>query len=50
VPRGGGHTGDWSYEDLLPVFMAQEDNDTFHDEYHGMMVAWRSSNPRASTR
>ncbi|MBO4220843.1 GMC family oxidoreductase [Bradyrhizobium neotropicale] len=31
-----GDTGKWSYEDLLPVFMAQEDNDTFHDEYHGI--------------
>jgi choline dehydrogenase len=27
-----GDTGKWSYEDLLPVFMAQEDNDTFHDD------------------
>ncbi|MDH2380796.1 GMC family oxidoreductase N-terminal domain-containing protein [Bradyrhizobium sp. CER78] len=31
-----GDTGKWSYEDLLPVFMAQENNDTFHDEYHGI--------------
>ncbi|WP_262269477.1 GMC family oxidoreductase [Microvirga yunnanensis] len=31
-----GDTGRWSYEDLLPVFMAQEDNDTFHDDYHGI--------------
>jgi choline dehydrogenase-like flavoprotein len=31
-----GDTGKWSYKDLLPVFMAQEDNDTFHDEYHGI--------------
>jgi choline dehydrogenase len=31
-----GDTGKWSYQDLLPVFMAQEDNDTFHDEYHGI--------------
>ena len=31
-----GDTGKWSYADLLPVFMAQEDNDTFHDEYHGI--------------
>jgi choline dehydrogenase len=31
-----GNTGKWSYEDLLPVFMAQEVNDTFHDEYHGI--------------
>jgi choline dehydrogenase len=31
-----GDTGEWSYEDLLPAFRAQEDNDTFHDEYHGI--------------
>jgi choline dehydrogenase-like flavoprotein len=31
-----GDTGRWSYEDLLPVFMAQEANDTFHDEFHGI--------------
>src|SRR4051812_2213578 len=31
-----GGTGRWSYEDLLPVFMAQEDNDTFHDDYHAI--------------
>jgi choline dehydrogenase-like flavoprotein len=31
-----GDTGRWSYEDLLPVFIAQENNDTFHDEYHGI--------------
>jgi choline dehydrogenase len=31
-----GDTGKWSYDDLLPVFMAQENNDTFHDEYHGI--------------
>jgi choline dehydrogenase-like flavoprotein len=31
-----GDTGKWSYEDLLPVFMAQENNDTFHDKYHGI--------------
>ena len=31
-----GDTGKWSYKDLLPVFMAQERNDTFHDEYHGI--------------
>ncbi|GGC76222.1 GMC family oxidoreductase [Chelatococcus reniformis] len=39
-----GDTGKWSYEDLLPIFMAQEDNDTFHDEYHGinggLAVSW----------
>ena len=37
-----GDTGKWSYEDLLPVFMAQEHNDTFHDEYHGIKRAYRS--------
>jgi choline dehydrogenase-like flavoprotein len=31
-----GDTGRWSYGDLLPVFKAQENNDTFHDEYHGV--------------
>jgi choline dehydrogenase len=31
-----GDTGKWSYNDLLPIFMAQEDNDTFHDEFHGI--------------
>src|SRR6266550_1536794 len=31
-----GDTGKWSYDDLLPVFKAQEHNDTFHDEYHGI--------------
>lgn len=31
-----GETGKWSYEDLLPVFIAQENNDTVHDEYHGI--------------
>jgi choline dehydrogenase-like flavoprotein len=31
-----GDTGRWSYEDLLPVFIAQEANDTFHDEFHGI--------------
>jgi choline dehydrogenase len=31
-----GDTGRWSYEDLLPVFIAQESNDTFHDEFHGI--------------
>ncbi len=31
-----GDTGKWSYDDLLPVFIAQESNDTFHDEYHGI--------------
>lgn len=31
-----GDTGNWSYEDLLPVFIAQESNDTFHDDFHGI--------------
>jgi choline dehydrogenase-like flavoprotein len=34
--RAVGETGNWSYENLLPVFVAQESNDTFHDEYHGI--------------
>lgn len=34
--RAVGDTGKWSYEDLLPVFTAQEYNDTFHDEFHGI--------------
>lgn len=31
-----GDTGKWSYENLLPVFIAQERNDTFHDAFHGV--------------
>lgn len=31
-----GDTGKWSFDDLLPVFIAQENNDTFHDEFHGI--------------
>jgi choline dehydrogenase len=31
-----GDTGKWSYEELLPVFVAQESNDTFHDQFHGI--------------
>jgi choline dehydrogenase-like flavoprotein len=31
-----GDIGKWSYEDLLPVFVAQADNDTFRDEFHGI--------------
>ncbi|TXI82605.1 MAG: FAD-dependent oxidoreductase [Cupriavidus sp.] len=31
-----GTSGNWSYEDLLPDFIAQESNDTFHNEYHGI--------------
>ena len=34
--EAAGDTGRWSYEDLLPEFVAQESNDTFHDEYHGI--------------
>ncbi len=44
-----GDTGKWSYEDLLPVFIAQENNDTFHDAYHGIAGGLRSSSPGAST-
>ncbi|MGN8119852.1 GMC family oxidoreductase [Labrys sp. 22185] len=31
-----GDTGNWSYADLLPDFLAQEDSDTFHNEFHGV--------------
>ncbi len=31
-----GNTGAWSYEDLLPHFMAQENNDTWHNDHHGI--------------
>ncbi|WP_455886191.1 GMC family oxidoreductase N-terminal domain-containing protein [Pseudomonas rustica] len=31
-----GNTGKWSFDDLLPHFIAQEKNDTFHDQYHGI--------------
>jgi choline dehydrogenase-like flavoprotein len=31
-----GDTGNWGYEDLIPQFVAQESNDTFHDEFHGI--------------
>lgn len=31
-----GDTGKWSYADLLPDFIAQENNDTFHNAYHGI--------------
>ncbi|WP_042338515.1 GMC family oxidoreductase [Paraburkholderia ferrariae] len=31
-----GDTGQWSFVDLLPHFIAQEHNDTFHNEYHGV--------------
>lgn len=30
-----GDTGHWSYEDLLPHYIAQERSDTFHNDYHG---------------
>ena len=30
-----GETGAWSFEDILPHFVAQENNDTFHNKYHG---------------
>jgi len=45
-----GATGKWSYEDLLSVFIAQENNDTFHDEYHGIDGGLSSSSPRALIR
>lgn len=31
-----GGEGCWSYADMLPHFVAQECNDTFHDAYHGI--------------
>lgn len=31
-----GETGQWSFDDILPHFVAQENNDTFHDKYHGV--------------
>lgn len=41
-----GDTGQWSYEDLLPVFIAQESNDTFHDEFHGVDGGLSVQQPR----
>jgi choline dehydrogenase-like flavoprotein len=41
-----GNAGKWSYEDLLPVFIAQESNDTFHDEYHGIDGGLSVEQPR----
>ena len=34
--EAAGDDGSWSYEDMLPEFIAQESNDTFHDEFHGI--------------
>ena len=34
--EAAGDGGNWSYEDMLPEFIAQESNDTFHDEFHGI--------------
>jgi choline dehydrogenase-like flavoprotein len=31
-----GDTGQWSYDDLLPHYIAQERSDTFHNEFHGV--------------
>lgn len=31
-----GDTGKWSFDDILPHFVAQENNDTFHNKYHGI--------------
>ena len=45
-----GDTGKWSYEDLLPVFMAQESNDTFHDEYHGIEGGLSVEQPKGINR
>jgi choline dehydrogenase-like flavoprotein len=44
-----GDTGKWSYEDLLPVFMAQESNDTFHDAYHGVDGGLSVEQPKGMT-
>jgi choline dehydrogenase-like flavoprotein len=41
-----GDTGKWSYEDLLPVFIAQESNDTFHDDFHGIDGGLAVEQPR----
>lgn len=30
-----GDSGKWSFEDMLPYFKEQENNDTFHNKYHG---------------
>jgi len=45
-----GDTGKWSYEDLLPVFKAQERNDTFHDEFHGIGGGLSVEQPRGINR
>lgn len=31
-----GDTGNWSFEDMLAHFVAQEKNDTFRNEFHGI--------------
>jgi choline dehydrogenase-like flavoprotein len=41
-----GDTGKWSYRDLLPVFIAQESNDTFHDGHHGIDGGLSVEQPR----
>ncbi|HVU28796.1 MAG TPA: GMC oxidoreductase [Sphingomicrobium sp.] len=41
-----GDTGNWSYEDMLPEFVAQESNDTFHDEFHGIDGGLAVEQPR----
>ena len=44
-----GDTGQWSFSDLLAHFRAQEDNDTFHDEYHGVGGGLAVQLPKALT-
>lgn len=44
-----GDTGKWSYVDLLPVFKAQEHNDTFHDEFHGIDGGLAVQLPKGTT-
>jgi len=41
-----GDTGNWSFEALLPHFHAQENNDTFHNRYHGASGPLKVSLPR----
>ncbi len=37
----------WSYEDVLPYYRKAEDNDTYHDRYHGKGGPLGVSKPRA---
>ncbi|MBN9317622.1 MAG: GMC family oxidoreductase [Devosia sp.] len=42
---GLGHTGEWSYEDLLPHWTALEHNARFNNRYHGISGNLRVSEP-----